>query len=108
VGLTQIYQQNIRGGMSTHRRSGRYQGGYDLEMDFDLEKLAGVKGGRVYVLAEGSWSDGIDISSIGSIFGANADAAGYQAVVVTQLFYEQALCDGLWVRIGKIDLTGGF
>jgi len=38
-GLTQIYQVNLQGGMSTHRHSGHYAGSYDLELEFDLERI---------------------------------------------------------------------
>ena len=109
LGLTQICQHNLHGGLSTHRRSGRYAGSYDLEIDADLEALAKLPGGRLYLLARGSWSDGVDPPSVGSLFGANADAAADRAIDVWQLFYEQAVLPGkLWVRLGKIDLTGGF
>ena len=111
VGLsaTQIYQQNIHGGLSTHRRSGRYSGSYDLELDIDLETILNLQGGRVYVLAQGSWSEGIDGPAVGSLFGVNDDAGGYRSMDVTQLYYEQSLLDGaLKIRLGKLDLTGGF
>jgi len=109
IGLTQIYQINARGHLATHRRAGRHTGSYDLELNVDMEKLAGLKGGQVYALAEGGWSGGIDDSSVGSFFGANADAFGDYAIALTQLYYEQALLnDRVRFRIGKIDLTGGF
>ena len=111
VGLfaTQIYQQNIHGGLSTHRRSGRYAGSYDLELEFDLETILNIAGGSIYVLAEGSWSEGIDGPAVGSIFGVNDDAGGCRSIDVTQLYYEQSLFDGaLRIRLGKLDLTGGF
>jgi len=109
LGATQAYQFNVNGGTATHRHAGRYAGSYDLELDVDLERLAGLKGGAVYALAEGSWSDGLDASSVGSLFGVNGDAGGDRSIDVTELWYEQALADGrVRVRLGKIDLTGGF
>ena len=111
LGLTQIYQINLDGGLATHRRAGRYAGSYDLEFEFDLEKLLNLKGGLVYVSAEGSWSDGLDASSIGSVggFEINGDAAGGRSIDVTQLYYEQALFgEKLRFRIGKLDISGGF
>ena len=109
LGATQIYQQNLHGGMSTHRRAGRYTGSYDLEAEFDLEKLMNVKGGLIFLHAEGSWSDGLDASSIGSIFGVNGDAAGDRSMDLTELYYEQTLLgDKLTFRIGKLDVGGGF
>ena len=109
LSLTQIYQINLRGGMSTHRHAGRYTGSYDLEFEFDLERILDLPGGIIYMSAEGSWSDGLDDSSIGSVFGVNADAAGERGIDVTQLYYEQALFgEVLRVRVGKLDMTGGF
>ncbi len=109
LGITQIYQQNLQGGLSTHRHAGRNSGSYDLEFEFDLEQILNLSGGSIYMSAEGSWSDGLDASSIGSIFGVNADAAGDRSIDVHQLYYEQALFnDTLRIRVGKLDLTGGF
>ena len=109
LGLTQIYQLNLRGGISTHRHSGRYTGSYDLELEFDTDKLFRLPGGSVYVHAEGSWSEGLDGSSVGSLFGINGDAGGDRSIDVAELWYEQAFLDGtLRFRLGKLDLAGGF
>ncbi len=45
LGLTQIYQQNIHGGLSTHRRAGCYAGSYDLELELDLNQILNLPGG---------------------------------------------------------------
>jgi porin len=111
LGVTNIYQQNLRGGISTHRRAGRFSGSYDLELFADLEKLWGIKGGRVYMLTEGTWSKsgGIDGPSVGSAFGVNGDGRSRRTIDVTELWYEQSLLDeALRIRLGKMDLTGGF
>ncbi|MFW6155379.1 MAG: carbohydrate porin [Planctomycetota bacterium] len=109
LGLTQVYQANLRGGRSTHRRSGRYAGSYDLELELDTGKLFRLPGGSFFLLAEGSWSEGIDASSVGSLFGVNDDAGGERSIDVTELWYEQSLLDDtLRLRLGKLDLTGGF
>jgi porin len=111
LGVTNIYQHNLRGGVSTHRRAGRFSGSCDLELNADFEKLLGIKGGRLYMLTEGSWSKsgGIDGPSVGSVFGVNGDGSSRRAIDVTELWYEQTLLDGtMRVRFGKMDLTGGF
>ncbi|MDD5064038.1 MAG: carbohydrate porin [Phycisphaerae bacterium] len=111
IGVTNIYQQNLRGGISTHRRAGRFSGSYDLELSADSEKLLGIKGGRVFVHTEGVWSKsaGIDGPSVGSAFGVNGDARDRRTIDVTELWYEQSLLDEtLRVRLGKMDLTCGF
>ncbi len=109
LGLTQVYQQNARGGQSTRRRAGRYSGRYDLEVEADLEKLIHLPGGRVYALARGGWSDGIDEPSVGSLFGVNSVPVGDRPIDLWQLYYEQSfLNDKAFLRVGKIDLTGCF
>ena len=110
LGLTNIYQQNTHGGISTHRQQGRHTGSYDLEITSDLQKLLGVEGGTLYVHTEGGWSrTDIDGTSVGSVFGVNADAGERRSMDVTEVWYEQALFDQtLLIRLGKLDITGGF
>ncbi len=109
LGVTQIYQQNVRGGISKHRRAGRLSGSYDLELSADLEKLLGIESTVFYMLTEGSYSDGIDGPSVGSFFGVNGDARGNRSMDVTELWFEHALAnDKIHLRVGKMDLAGGF
>jgi len=112
VGLsfTNIYQANVKGGLSTNQRHGRHTGSYDLEIGLDAEKLWGLEGGSMLVHTEGSWSRvDIDATSIGSVFGVNGDGAGRRAMDVTEVWYEQAMCDEtLRLRLGKMDFAGGF
>ncbi|MDD5134173.1 MAG: carbohydrate porin [Phycisphaerae bacterium] len=109
LGATQIYQQNVRGGLSTHRRAGRFSGSYELSLSANMQKLFSIEGGSFYMLAEGSYSEGIDAPAVGSFFGVNGDAAGDRAMDITELWYEQSAFDGnLRLRAGKINLTCGF
>jgi porin len=111
LSVTQIYQQNVHGGLSTRRRAGRHSGSYDLEFFGDFERLLGVEGGSLYVHAEGVWSEsaGINDNSVGSYFGVNGDARPRRCIDITELWYEHSLMDNaLLFRVGKIDLTGGF
>lgn len=109
LGLTSIYQMNTRGGLATHRHAGRWTGSYDLELSVDLEKLLALRGLSAYMAVEGSWSDGLNDSSVGALMGVNGDAGGDRSIDVTQLWFEQSLFDGrAAVRVGKVNLTGGF
>ncbi len=111
LGITNIYQQNMRGGQSSHSGRGRFAGSYDAIVTADMERLLGIQGGELYVHVEGFWpkEQGIDGASVGSFFGVNGDAMPRDAAVVTELWYQQALLDGdLLLRIGKMDLSGGF
>ncbi|MFC1739175.1 carbohydrate porin, partial [Planctomycetota bacterium] len=110
-GVTSIYQQNVRGGISKHRRAGRITGSYDMEISADFQKLLGFESGTLFLHLEGGWPDaeGIDGVSVGSAFGVNADAIGNDAILVKQLYYEGLILnDNLTLMIGKIDFTGVF
>ena len=109
-GMTNIYQLNVNGGTSTHNHQGRHTGSYDLEIGADLQQLLGIEGASLYVHTEGSWSRmDIDATSIGSAFGVNGDAGGRRTMDVTEVWYEQALLDDtLRIRLGKLDIGGGF
>jgi carbohydrate-selective porin OprB len=110
-GLTNIYQQNLRGGLSTNDRHGRFAGSYDMEMSVDLKRLLGIDNAELYTHIEGWWprTEGIDSVSTGSFFGVNGDAGSRDAAVVTEVWYQQMFFDGdLTLRVGKMDLTGGF
>lgn len=109
--VTSIYQQNAGGGLSTHRRAGRNAGSYDLQLTADLQELLGIEGAEVFVHTEGWWSKsgGIDGPSVGSVFGVNADARPRRSADITELWYEQSMLDDTFLlRVGKMDLTGGF
>ena len=111
LGVTGIYQQNVHGGISTHRRAGRNSGSYDLDLSADLEKLLGIENAHLFVHTKGFWSKsaGIDGPSVGSFFGVNGDAFPRDSAVITELWYEQSMFDGKFLfMVGKIDLTGGF
>jgi porin len=110
-GITNIYQQNVKGGRGTRLKSGRYTGSYDFEMLADLEKLVGFETGIIFLHLEGGWPDaeGIDGASLGSCFCVNVDAIGDIPILVKQLFYEGPIIDdNLTLMIGKIDFTGVF
>jgi porin len=110
LSLTTIYQQNARGGMSTSRHQGRWSGSYNFEMTADLERLLGVEGAQLYMLAEGTWSRrDIDETSVGSAFGVNGDFAPRETFNIIEFWYQQSFFDdSLRLRIGKLDMTGGF
>jgi len=111
LAMTNIYQTNVKGGISTHNHKGRHNGNYDLEMSAALQRLLGFESGSLFLHLEGGWPDteGIDEPSVGSYFGVNPDAIGNDAILVKQLFYEGPIFgDNLTLMIGKIDFTGVF
>ena len=110
ISTTNIYQNNVHGGTSTHNRRGRFTGSYDLELTLDFEKLLGWDSAQFYIDAAGSYSDvSIDDTSIGSFFGTNADSGERRSLDVTEAWYQQSFFDKtLEMRVGKISITGGF
>ena len=107
LGLTEVYQYNLEGGLQDD--IGRQSGSYDLELGLDLETLIGIPGGTLFML--GSWQGGMgfDAVAVGSIFGVNDDGGGERTLDITELWYQQNLLnDRLRIRLGKLDLTGGF
>jgi porin len=111
LGLTNIYQQNVHGGLSTHKRAGRYTGSYDVGLTTDLKRLFGIDDAIFYTHVEGFWprTEGIDAGSVGSFYGVNGDAMPRDAAVITEMWYQQNFADDtLAVRVGKMDITGGF
>jgi len=109
LSYTNVFQHNVHGGTDTHNGF-RSSGSYDLELTLDLEKLLGVTGGTILAVGEGSYGKGLsEGGKIGDMFGVNDDAGGDRSIDLTELWYEQSFFDGkLAVRVGKIDLTGGF
>jgi len=110
--LTNIYQQNTHGGLSTHHHGRSLNGSYELHIDGNLDKLAKINDAGFFIMTEGSWNNSITDADVGSYFSANGDAYGYgdRSVDITQCWYEQGFGDEgeLRLRIGKIDLTWGF
>jgi porin len=109
LGITNVYQHNLDGGL--REDTGSYSGSYDLELNADLETGLGIKSTSLYMLAEGSWraGEGFGPRAVGSIFGVNADEAEDSALAVTQLWLQRTFLDRrVQLRLGKLDLTGGF
>jgi len=112
LSVTEVFQQTLDGGAAalTNDDHGRHSGSYDLEFGFDLERILGLSGATFYVHTEGSWprSD-LDGEFLGTAFGANGDAGGNRDLDVTEVWFEQAFADEtLRVRLGKLDIGGGF
>ncbi|PKL50379.1 MAG: hypothetical protein CVV39_01610 [Planctomycetes bacterium HGW-Planctomycetes-1] len=111
ISTTHIFQGNVKGGLSTHRKRGRYVGRYDIELTLDNKKLFNLEDSMFYIHGRGAWHDagGIDSYSVGSFFGVNTNAYGHRSLDIVEFWYQQGFADNKFLlRIGKIDLTGGF
>ncbi len=110
AGLTQVYQHNAHGGLSTESRAGRYAGSYDVEASADVEKILGWTNSTSYMLLEGGWPrDGcIDPAAVGSWFGVDGDAIHGEWIDVAELWLLRSFAnDRLLVQVGKADLSAG-
>ncbi len=109
LGLTNVFQHNAHGGVQT-KQSHRVSGSYDLEVTLDFGAMELIPGGSVYMLAGGSWDEGVSGRGyVGDYFGVSYDAYEDRVIDVYELWYEQALLDDkLRFRLGKIDLSGTF
>lgn len=93
--ITEVYQNVVRGGLATHRQTGRYCGAAEFEIEADLEKLADLKGASLYLnVVDSNWSDGIDASSIHSVLDVNDLAGGDEAWLFNEFWYDQVFFDG--------------
>ncbi len=110
AGLTQVYQQNTHGGLSTSQRSGRYSGSYGIEASADLTQLLGWADSTAYMLLEGGWpsAGSMDPAAVGSYFGVNADGIEGEWIDVAELWFLRSFADDrLFLQVGKADLTAG-
>lgn len=105
--LTTVFQHNAHGGLQT-KNSHTVSGVYALELTLDLAAMKWIDGGKVYALAEGGWSNGVD-RFVGSLMSVNYSVFGDEEIVLSELWYEQSLLDEkIRVRMGKINLTLDF
>ena len=109
--LTQVYQQDMHGGLAAGRTDNVYAGRYEVDALGDLYKLLGLSGARFMAQVRGGWKPGIDPESVGSLGGLGGvnNAAEERDIYLRQLAWEQDLADkAIQIRIGKIDMTRCF
>ena len=97
-------QANAAGGQ---RRGKAYAGDFAVDVSFDMEKLAGLKGLAVGV--SGDWASGTNLSDdIGNIFTVAQTFEG-RIVRLSNLYLQQSLFDGrLDVRAGRFATGADF
>ena len=97
-------QANVLGGL---RRGKAYAGELAVDLDFDLDKIAGIRGLRLHASAD--WATGTDLSrDVGNAFTVAQFFEGRQARLYT-LFLQQSLLDGrLDVKVGRFGTGDNF
>lgn len=112
IDVTQVLQGNAHGGAST-RNGLRYSGSADLTLTLDLGAMGLIPGGRITLVGEPKWGDGIN-PKVGSLIPVNLDAfkpgAGEGCTfTLSEYFYEQVLFDGKLILLaGKLDGSRAF
>lgn len=102
--LYAICQTSVTGGVETGPES---EGQYQLALDFDLDRLLGIRGGSVFARVDGGWDGGIN-QDVGGVLAPNGLFAQDVPIYVSRLWYEQDLLDTrLRIRAGKQNLTDG-
>ncbi len=102
------YFQAVRG---EGKRAGdsRFTGTISTELTIDTEKVFGQANGTIYVLGETEWSKRGDVDgSYGTTVFGIGGGGPRRAMEIVEYWYEHAFENGLNIRAGKIDLTGGF
>ena len=112
IGLTQVLQNNARGGHRTEDGI-KYSGSLSLDTMIDTGKIGLWKGGTLLLHAEGKWGDGID-HLVGTLGPVNLDAVkpgtdnGAQ-LTLSEIIYMHALFKGKLILIGgKLDGSRAF
>jgi porin len=97
-------QANVLGGL---RRGKAYAGELSVDLDFDLDRIARIRGLRLH--ASGDWTTGTDLShDVGNVFTVAQFFEGRQARLYT-LFLQQSLLDGrLDIKVGRFGTGDNF
>jgi carbohydrate-selective porin OprB len=108
ITATTYYLQSVRG-QGKREKESRFTGTIDTELTIDTEKVLGIANGTIYLLAATDWSKrGAQDDNVGgTVFGIGGGGARNGTEIV-EYWYEHAFENGLNIRAGKIDLTGGF
>ncbi len=102
------YLQAVRGAGKGDGDS-RFTGKISTELTVDAEKVFGVPNGTIYVLGETTWSKRGDVDgSYGTTVFGIGGSGSRAAMEIVEYWYEHAFENGLNIRAGKIDMTGGF
>ena len=100
-------QSNLRGGLNTANAT-KYLGSVDLTTTLDFEKLAGLKGGKLFLWFTDVHGEGISEDEIGDYqLISNLDAKPFSTLY--EYWYRQEFLNGgAWVLGGRFDANVNF
>ena len=107
---TTYYLQSVRG-QGKRKKTSRFTGEIDVELTIDTEKALGISNGTIYVYGQTSWSKrgAVDADAGGTVFDiSGGSGVARRSMDILEYWYEHAFENGLNIRAGKIDITGGF
>jgi porin len=102
LGATEISEAlgNVTGGSKT---GGIYEGRLELDLDLDLEKLAGWHGALIHVNAYQIHGRGLSANNLGNNLMVASNIEAQRATRLFDAWFQQSLLDGrLSVRLGQI------
>lgn len=106
VGMSWVMEGlgNTSGGM---RQGAVYDGFTELYVDFDLEKLAGWKGGSVHVSGYSTQGHGLSAKDIGNLLTVSSIESA-PVIWLGEVYLDQKLGDTLALRIGQLGVDQDF
>ena len=105
VWLTINAAANLSGGLD---QGATAPGEFEIMLNFDMERIAGIKGGLVHFKVAHRFGKSLAHDYIGNIFGPQ-QIYGYTFTQLNQLYYEQALLDHrLVLRAGRFAVMNDF
>jgi len=106
VGLSWVMEGlgNTTGGI---RQGAVYDGFTDLQIDFDLEKLAGWKGGRIRVAGYSTQGHGLTAKDIGNLLTVTS-IEGEPVIWLGEVYLDQSFGDALSLRVGQLGVDQQF
>ncbi len=100
-----VWQAVLQGGTGKDQGS---TGEYRLAGHFDLERLAGLRGGGIFARIDGGWSDAPKLAGVGPISPVVGEFAVESPAILTHLWYQQDFFDTrLRLRFGVFAASDG-
>ena len=105
VWLTINAAANLSGGLD---QGATAPGEFEVMLNFDMDRIAGIKGGLVHFKVAHRFGRSLAHDYIGNVFGPQ-QIYGYTFTQLNQIYYEQALLDGrLVLRAGRFAVMNDF
>ncbi len=107
IKLMNEWMLNMRGGLET-KNGNDFGGSYEINLEFDFEKMGWINGASLFFQAEGDWGGEIsdfDREKIGALSRTNYDAGEEEVIYIDKWWWKQQLWDGkLELRAGRLQM----